>query len=78
MTAASRPAEPATAERSFRSADGALRFERRALSAIRHAARYGLFTAHEAAGLADRVRAVTAETLALLTARAEDSEGSGG
>ncbi|MFB9923879.1 hypothetical protein ACFFRC_04125 [Amycolatopsis halotolerans] len=55
-----------------------MRFERRALSAIRHAARYGLFTAHEAAVLTNRVRAVTAETFALLTARTEDSEGSDG
>ncbi|WP_020500196.1 hypothetical protein [Sciscionella marina] len=78
MTAAPWPAEATTAEPSFRSADATLRFERRALSAIRHAARCGLFTVHEAAGLVDRVRAVTAETLALLTAGTEDSEGCDG
>lgn len=62
----------------FGSADTALRFERRAITAIRHATRYGLFTAFEASTMVDRVYALTAETMARLTARAPDRETSRG
>ncbi|GLY42787.1 hypothetical protein Amsp01_088100 [Amycolatopsis sp. NBRC 101858] len=63
----------ASADRNpFHSVEAALRFERRVLAAIRHATRYGLFTALEASSMAERVRALTAEKIALLRAHSDD------
>ena len=52
----------------FESTEAALRFERRAIAAIRHAAGYGLFTAEEALSMVERVSRVAAETIAALSA----------
>ncbi|UOZ03317.1 hypothetical protein [Amycolatopsis sp. WQ 127309] len=44
------------------------------LAAIRHATGYGLFTADEADGMVNRVYALTAEPIALLTTPGDDAE----
>ncbi len=53
--------------RSFYSTDSVLLFSRRALTAIHHATRHGLFTQSEASTMANRVRTLTAELLLSLT-----------